>query len=84
MKVNVPSYRDNSDGTVTDLNTGLIWSKAVDKNTSKLGRSKENCTKDDAWWIFRLANTQHKRGSTPNRVGELTANLRLCVLLIKR
>jgi hypothetical protein len=24
-----PSYRDNGDGTVTDLSTGLIWSKAV-------------------------------------------------------
>ena len=29
---NVPSYRNNGDGTVTDLNTGLMWSKAVDKN----------------------------------------------------
>ena len=28
---NVMSYRDNGDGTVTDLNTGLVWSKAVDK-----------------------------------------------------
>jgi len=27
----VPSYRDNGDGTITDLNTGLMWSKAVDK-----------------------------------------------------
>lgn len=25
-----PAYRDNGDGTVTDLNTGLMWSKAVD------------------------------------------------------
>ena len=22
-----PSYRDNGDGTITDLNTGLIWQK---------------------------------------------------------
>ena len=28
---NTPSYRDNGDGTITDLNTGLMWSKAVDK-----------------------------------------------------
>lgn len=25
-----PAYRDNGDGTVTDLNTGLMWSKGVD------------------------------------------------------
>ena len=25
---NAPSYKDNGDGTVTDLNTGLIWAKA--------------------------------------------------------
>lgn len=25
-----PSYRDNGDGTVTDLNTGLMWQKGVD------------------------------------------------------
>ena len=25
---NVPSYRNNGDGTVTGLNTGLMWSKA--------------------------------------------------------
>ncbi len=25
-----PAYRDNGDGTVTDLNTGLMWSKGLD------------------------------------------------------
>ncbi len=25
----LPSYRDNGDGTITDLNTGLVWSRAV-------------------------------------------------------
>ena len=29
---NQPSYKDNGDGTVTDLVTGLIWSKAVDSD----------------------------------------------------
>ncbi len=38
---NAPSYRNNSDGTVTDLNTGLIWSKAVDKNKVSLIEAKE-------------------------------------------
>ena len=31
-----PSYSDNDDGTVTDLNTELMWSKAVDKNKVSL------------------------------------------------
>jgi hypothetical protein len=25
-----PAYRDNGDGTISDLNTGLMWTKAVD------------------------------------------------------
>ncbi len=29
-KINPPSYRNNGDGTVTDLNTGLIWQKTPD------------------------------------------------------
>lgn len=29
---NVMSYPNNGNGTVTDLNTGLMWSKAVEKN----------------------------------------------------
>lgn len=34
-----PAYRDNGDGTVTDLNTGLMWSKGLDghKVTPKEG-----------------------------------------------
>ena len=28
-KGNTPSYKDNGDGTVTDLQTGLMWSKGV-------------------------------------------------------
>jgi len=38
---NVPNYRDNGDGTVTDLITGLIWSKAVDKNKVSLIEAKK-------------------------------------------
>ncbi len=38
---NVPSYQDNGDGTVTDLITGLIWSKAVDKNKVSLIEAKK-------------------------------------------
>ena len=27
-----PSYRDNKDGTITDLNTGLMWQKTPESN----------------------------------------------------
>jgi hypothetical protein len=37
----VPSYRDNGDGTITDLNTGLMWSKAVDKKKVSLIEAKK-------------------------------------------
>ena len=30
-----PSYNDNGDGTVTDLNTGLMWQKIPDLDTKK-------------------------------------------------
>jgi len=33
---NTPAYRDNGDGTISDLNTGLTWSKAVDKKKVSL------------------------------------------------
>ena len=29
----LPAYRDNGDGTVTDLNTGLVWQKSPDFQT---------------------------------------------------
>jgi hypothetical protein len=31
-----PAYRDNGNGTVTDLNTGLMWSRAVSANKVSL------------------------------------------------
>ncbi len=34
-----PSYKDNKDGTVTDLSTGLMWSKGVDKKKVSLVES---------------------------------------------
>lgn len=37
---NPPSYKDNGDGTVTDLNTGLMWSKAVDTTKVNLEEAK--------------------------------------------
>jgi|GEM_PF-2369008 len=30
-----PAFQDNNDGTVTDVNTGLIWQKSDDQNTTR-------------------------------------------------
>lgn len=35
-----PAYRDNGDGTVTDLNTGLMWSQAVDADKVSLDEAE--------------------------------------------
>lgn len=35
-----PSYRDNGDGTISDLVTGLTWSKAVDPRKVNLAEAK--------------------------------------------
>lgn len=35
-----PSYRDNGDGTISDLNTGLMWSQAVDKSKVSLAEAE--------------------------------------------
>ena len=37
---NIPRYKDNSDGTITDINTGLMWSKAVDERKVSLSEAK--------------------------------------------
>ncbi len=31
-----PSYKDNHDGTITDINTGLMWTKVVDSQKQSL------------------------------------------------
>ncbi len=36
-----PAYRDNGDGTVTDLNTGLMWSKAVSTQKMDLKEAQQ-------------------------------------------
>ncbi|MBN0988719.1 Lcl domain-containing protein [Amphritea pacifica] len=42
---NAPAYSDNHDGTVTDLNTGLIWSKAVSSHKLSLTEAQEEARK---------------------------------------
>lgn len=36
----IPAYKDNGDGTVTDLVTGLMWSKSVDLQKSVLSEAQ--------------------------------------------
>jgi len=38
---NTPSYRDNGNGTVTDLNTRLTWTKAVDSEKLSLEEAEK-------------------------------------------
>ncbi len=42
---NVPSYQDNNNGTITDLNTILMWSKAVGENKSSLFEAKKSASR---------------------------------------
>ncbi len=37
----VPSYKDNHDGTITDLNTDMVWSKAVSDDKVSLIEAKQ-------------------------------------------
>lgn len=39
---NQPSYQDNNDGTVTDLNTGLIWQITPSTNRVSFAQAKKN------------------------------------------
>lgn len=41
------AYRDNKDGTITDLVTGLMWSKAVDEVKLSLAEAKHQARKMD-------------------------------------
>ncbi len=41
VRGNQPAYRDNGDGTVTDLVTGLMWSKAVDSQKVSLEKAQQ-------------------------------------------
>ncbi len=41
VRGNQPAYQDNGDGTVRDLVTGLMWSKAVDQRKVSLEEAQE-------------------------------------------
>ena len=45
---NTPKYRDNNDGTITDLVTGLIWTKTLDLNEDGEINSLDQMTVGDA------------------------------------
>jgi hypothetical protein len=44
----VPAYKDNGDGTVTDLNTGLMWQQTSDFNNDGKINSKDKMSFDNA------------------------------------
>lgn len=53
---NFPAYRDNGDGTVSDLVTGLMWSKAVNLQKSTLAEAQAeaarmNLAGHNDWWV---------------------------------
>ena len=45
FSANSPAYRDNTDGTVSDLVTGLTWSKAVNSDKMTLEEAEEAAKK---------------------------------------
>lgn len=45
---NQPSYRDNGDGTVSDLVTGLMWTKSPDLNGDGTINAEDKLTYDEA------------------------------------
>ncbi|MCX6429598.1 MAG: hypothetical protein NTX12_01230, partial [Actinobacteria bacterium] len=45
---NKPQYRDNKDGTITDLVTGLMWTKTLDVNKDGEINSLDQMTVGDA------------------------------------
>ena len=44
-RANPPAYRDNGNGTVSDLVTGLMWSKAVDSDKMTLNEAEDAAKK---------------------------------------
>lgn len=45
---NTPSYTDNGDGTITDLVTGLMWQKTVDRNGDGVFNTSDKLYADEA------------------------------------
>jgi hypothetical protein len=74
-----PSYRDNGDGTISDLNTGLMWSKAVDKSKVSLNEAETiadnmNLGGYDDWRVpnikelYSLIDFKGYTGFSPGRI----------------
>ncbi len=45
---NQPAYQDNGDGTITDLNTGLMWQKSTDTDGNGIINYSDKMYYDDA------------------------------------
>ncbi|WP_290725052.1 DUF1566 domain-containing protein [Archaeoglobus sp.] len=57
-----PSYVDNSDGTVTDLNTGLMWTKTPDWNGDGIINYDDKMTYEEALAFVKKLNEEKYLG----------------------
>jgi len=53
---NQPAYKDNGDGTVTDLNTGLMWRKSPDRNGDGVVNSSDKLYYEEAVALAASSN----------------------------
>ena len=57
-----PKYVDNGDGTVTDLNTGLMWTKSPDWNGDGVINSEDKMTYQEALEFVEKLNKKNYLG----------------------
>ena len=57
-----PKYVDNGDGTVTDLNTGLMWTKSPDWNGDDVINSEDKMTYQEALEFVEKLNKKNYLG----------------------
>jgi len=43
-------YKDNEDGTITDLNTGLMWEKKIQKDSTANAANPNDADNTYVWW----------------------------------
>jgi len=59
---NQPSYTDNGDGTITDLNTGLMWTKSPDWNRDGVINYEDKMTYEEALAFVERLNKENYLG----------------------
>lgn len=88
-----PSYRNNGDGTVSDLNTGLMWQKTPDfrnRSTFRQARDGAKLMRLAGYADWRLPTIKELyslidfRGDSARFAGHATPYLDVCVFAIAR